>query len=75
MNALTPEMLVRLDQAWAQISKDQAAEILLVGDRVRSPGQAFAAEDEAIKVVLRSADAREGSEAFMEKRPPHFTGA
>jgi enoyl-CoA hydratase/carnithine racemase len=34
----------------------------------------FAAEDEAIKVVLRSRDAREGSKAFMEKRKPKFTG-
>ncbi len=41
----------------------------------RSLGDGFAAEDEAIKVVLRSADAREGSRAFIEKRPPHFTGA
>jgi enoyl-CoA hydratase/carnithine racemase len=41
----------------------------------RSLGEAFTAEDEAIKVVLRSADAREGSRAFTEKRPPHFTGA
>jgi len=34
----------------------------------------FAAEDEAIKVILRSKDAREGSKAFMEKRKPNFTG-
>ena len=33
-----------------------------------------AAEDAAIKVILRSKDAREGSKAFMEKRKPNFTG-
>ncbi|GAC1570928.1 MAG: crotonase/enoyl-CoA hydratase family protein [Candidatus Dormibacteria bacterium] len=37
--------------------------------------QGFAAEDEAIKAVLRSADAREGTRAFMEKRTPNFTGS
>jgi enoyl-CoA hydratase/carnithine racemase len=37
--------------------------------------QGFAAEDEAIKTVLRSKDAREGSRAFIEKRSPRFTGA
>lgn len=40
----------------------------------RPMAEAFAAEDEAIKVVLRSQDAREGSRAFMEKRDPVFTG-
>jgi enoyl-CoA hydratase len=40
----------------------------------RSIADAFAIEDEAIKVVLRSADAREGSRAFIEKRPANFTG-
>ena len=35
---------------------------------------AFGVEDQCIKVVLRSQDAREGSRAFMEKRKPNFTG-
>jgi enoyl-CoA hydratase len=40
----------------------------------KSLAEAFAIEDGCIKVLLRSEDAREGSRAFMEKRPPVFTG-
>ncbi len=40
----------------------------------RSIVDAFGIEDQCIKVLLRSNDAREGSRAFMEKRAPNFTG-
>jgi enoyl-CoA hydratase len=40
----------------------------------RSIPDAFKVEDDCIKVLLRSNDAREGSRAFIEKRTPNFTG-
>jgi enoyl-CoA hydratase len=40
----------------------------------RTIQDAFKIEDDCIKVLLRSGDAREGSRAFMEKRVPNFTG-
>jgi enoyl-CoA hydratase len=46
----------------------------MLGGSGRSIEDAFAVEDTCIKVVLRSADAKEGSRAFMEKRKPNFSG-
>lgn len=46
----------------------------MLGGSGRSISEAFGVEDAAIKVLLRSEDAREGSKAFMEKRAPNFTG-
>jgi enoyl-CoA hydratase/carnithine racemase len=40
----------------------------------RTLEEAFDVEDSCIKIVLRSADAKEGSRAFMEKRVANFTG-
>jgi enoyl-CoA hydratase/carnithine racemase len=46
----------------------------MIASSGRSIEEAFAIEDDCIKLLLRSQDAREGSRAFMEKRQPVFTG-
>lgn len=44
-----------------------------------SPGltldEAFRLEDEASRSVMRSADAKEGARAFVQRRAPHFVGS
>lgn len=46
----------------------------MIGSSGRPLEDAFGVEDQCIRVMLRSEDAREGSRAFMEKRRPNFTG-
>ena len=46
----------------------------MTGASGRPLEEAFGVEDQCIKIVLRSDDAREGSRAFMEKRKPNFSG-
>jgi enoyl-CoA hydratase len=36
--------------------------------------EGYALEDEAVRVVMRSEDAREGPSAFVEKRKPRYVG-
>lgn len=41
----------------------------------RTLEEAFEIENDCIKVLLRSDDAKEGSRAFMDRREPRFTGS
>jgi enoyl-CoA hydratase/carnithine racemase len=46
----------------------------MIASSGRSLEDAFGVENDCIKVLLRSNDAREGSRAFLERREPDFTG-
>lgn len=49
-------------------------EVMAKSDGLRVE-EAFAAEDDAARVIFRSQDAKEGARAFVEKRDPRFVGA
>jgi enoyl-CoA hydratase len=81
VNRVVPsnEVLPTAEQMAQRMSKNsplamRKAKEAMLASSGRSLEEAFGVEDACIKVVLRSADAKEGSRAFMEKRQSNFTG-
>jgi enoyl-CoA hydratase/carnithine racemase len=81
VNRVVPsnEVLATAEQMAQRMSKNsplamRKAKEAMLASSGRSLEEAFGVEDACIKVVLRSADAKEGSRAFMEKRQSNFTG-
>ena len=81
VNRVVPgEQVLATAQALAQTMRQNSplamrkAKEAMVASSGRSLDEAFGVEDQCIKVVLRSEDAREGSRAFIEKRAPNFVG-
>jgi enoyl-CoA hydratase len=81
VNRVVPagEVLVTAERMAERMAKNsplamRKAKEAMLASSGRTLEEAFAVEDSCIKVVLRSADAKEGSRAFMEKRQAHFTG-
>ena len=77
---VAPEALSETALAWAhKIAKGGPLALRKAKEAlVRSTGEnlenAFGIEDDCIRVIFRSEDAKEGPRAFMERREPHFTG-
>jgi enoyl-CoA hydratase len=81
VNRVVPsnEVLATAEQMAQRMSRNsplamRKAKEAMLASSGRSLEEAFGVEDACIKVVLRSADAKEGSRAFMEKRQSNFTG-
>jgi enoyl-CoA hydratase len=81
INRVVPDdaVLATADELASKIAENgplalRAAKDVMIGTSGLPILDAFAAEDTAIKGLLRSSDAREGSRAFMEKRAPRFRG-
>jgi enoyl-CoA hydratase/carnithine racemase len=81
VNRVVPasEVLATAEQMALRMTKNsplamRKAKEAMLGSSGRTLEEAFDIEDACIKVVLRSADAKEGSRAFVEKREAKFTG-
>ena len=75
-----PEALSETALAWAHkiakggplaLRKAKEALVRSTGENLES---AFGIEEDCIRVIFRSEDAKEGPRAFMERREPRFTG-
>ncbi len=76
-----PEMLADVGRVWAQRLASGPGEVLgrIKASALRNAGHTpesllalLKAEGEQMKAAIRSADAREGMQAFLEKRAPQF---
>ena len=81
VNEIVPrgELLDRAFALAARIAENGPLAVRKIKEAViRSQGrpldEAFAIEEECTREVMRSADAREGPRAFMERRKPNFLG-
>ena len=73
------QVLPRAEELASRLAKNGPLALRKIKEAVlRSSGlpldEAYAIENECSAVVMQSKDAREGPRAFMEKRPPHYTG-
>ncbi|WP_433503111.1 enoyl-CoA hydratase/isomerase family protein [Pseudonocardia halophobica] len=74
-----PEVLPRARAMADRIARNAPLAVAAVREAVaEAPGvgleEAFRREDEAVRRIMRSADAREGARAFAERRDPRYTG-
>lgn len=73
------EVLPRARAMAQRIARNAPLAVAAVRDAVSSAGgtglaEAFRREDDAVRRIMRSSDAREGARAFAERRDPVYTG-
>ncbi len=77
---VSPEKLMETAEEFAQkIAENGPLAVRKIKETVlkalgRPLEEGYALEDEAVRVVMRSEDAREGPSAFVEKRKPRYVG-